>query len=184
MFNTTGNKNIQVNIAQTGRDTSARNGMGYYRITDSVSMQSLFNDSAAFGGLKKPANLMLSSGKVFPFVITGSFQVAFWLKSGTDLYPQNDTLRTSFRVVFNNMQALTRSDVRLFPNPGNAGFRIQTRFFASHCDVLDISGKLLKQEKVSNGMVNMQDLPAGTYLVRVFTDKGNAIFRWVKSTAP
>jgi hypothetical protein len=180
MFNTTGNKNIQVNIAQTGRDTSTRNGTGYYRITDSVTLLALFNDSAAFGGLRLPAPLLLSSGKVFPFIMTGSFNVAFWLKSGTDLFPENDTLRTSFRVVFNNLQSLTQTDVRLFPNPGSAGFRISTRANASHCQVLDISGKVLQQTKVENNFVNTENLSAGTYFIRIYTDRGIASFRWIK----
>jgi hypothetical protein len=69
----------------------------------------------------------------------------------------------------------------LFPNPGNAGFRIQSRFFASHCQVLDLSGKVLQETEVKNGFVSMQQLPAGTYIVRIITDGGTAVYRWVKA---
>lgn len=56
---------------------------------------------------------------------------------------------------------------RLYPNPTQATLRIQTNQQIDSVEVLDISGRsLLKQQQHSNG-IDISEIPAGNYIVRI-----------------
>lgn len=74
----------------------------------------------------------------------------------------------------------------LFPNPGNGLFRIKENALLSipfHAVVSDLKGNQLQSVRFADGhnlRLDMRHLPAGIYLVRLFTPAGNYMMKYVK----
>ncbi|RYD51873.1 MAG: T9SS type A sorting domain-containing protein [Sphingobacteriales bacterium] len=83
-------------------------------------------------------------------------------KGGLVSYSQVLTLQSRC----NNSPA---TDLRLYPNPSTASFAILGLTEASTVDIMDATGRLLRQEKgiVASQQIDIESLPAGSYLIRI-----------------
>lgn len=63
----------------------------------------------------------------------------------------------------------------VFPNPFNAELKIRSRHEApSNIEILDVTGKVVfRRNNIQSGLyetsINMQDLPAGVYMIKSYT---------------
>lgn len=182
VVNTSGSRPLAVRIAQLGEDTgSVAAGYGAFEIRDSVAGNLLFADTGYYGGLKRPVSQLLSGSRNYPFAIAGVFKAAFHLRGGTDLFPENDSISTSFRVIFNGLKPLAESRVRLYPNPGAGEFILSADIPVQSVRVTDVRGREAAVQPSGEGRYLIGSLPPGIYMLRVQTAEGVITLPWVRS---
>lgn len=179
LLNTTGNAKLRAKLVQVGEDTTAYNGKAIFRVLDSSSGTAIFKDTGIFTGLRKGTALSATSSKVFPFVIAGSFRADAVLERFTDLFPENDTLRTHFRIVYNAVSSLPNIEFMLYPNPGNDRLMVSTKEPIESMVLRDLSGKLIQSE-LGAGPYSTHTLSPGIYTVELQFAAGKAKAVWVK----
>lgn len=83
-----------------------------------------------------------------------------------------------------SLAEIDASPFNAYPNPAKDALHIScnTDVQQLDCEVLDFSGKVLLNQKLQNTSesVNIQSLPKGFYLLRVNTNKGEAIIKFEK----
>jgi hypothetical protein len=179
LLNTSGNAKLRATLKQVGVDTSAYNGRAIFRVLDSISGVALFTDTGSYSGLRKGATVSATSTKMFPFIIAGAFKAEAVLERFTDLFPENDTLRTHFRVVYNAVSSLPNMEFILYPNPGNERLMVSTNQPIESMVLRDLSGKLLQAHSGSGPYVT-EILAPGMYIVELQFAAGKAKAVWVK----
>ncbi|MFN4915349.1 MAG: T9SS type A sorting domain-containing protein [Sphingomonadales bacterium] len=179
LFNTTGNARLKAKLVQAGEDTTAYSGKAIFRVLDSSSGTAIFTDTGVFINLRKGTILTASSARVFPFVIAGSFRADAVLERFTDLFPENDTLRSHFRVVYNAVSTNPQIEFVMFPNPGNDRLMVSAKEPVKTMVLRDLSGKTIKME-TGSGPYTMGSLAAGIYIVELQFASGKAKAVWVK----
>jgi PKD repeat protein len=93
-----------------------------------------------------------------------------FLTSTSRLYVQNST---------NNIQTTELSSIQLYPNPTNSSLSILGINTDFSYKILDIQGKLLKQG-ANDKQIDIENLPAGTYVIGISTDNEVKQLRFVK----
>ena len=81
--------------------------------------------------------------------------------------PESSTLNT---VINNYTQNLT-----VYPNPTSNYLKIhwnQNENIANSATIYDVSGKKIKEEKITNNTVSVQNLQKGTYIIEIKNEKG------------
>lgn len=64
------------------------------------------------------------------------------------------------------------NDIRLYPNPAFNQIFIDGINTSTKAEIMDITGRILKSELISNHTVNIEELPKGTYFIKLnFGDK-------------
>lgn len=86
---------------------------------------------------------------------------------------QNTTGNILVTDVPSNEKMLIEQTVTVFPNPTIDIINLQSEIDMQEVYLIDISGKLMVSEQVKNKthQLNMSDLPAGIYFLRIKTDK-------------
>ena len=179
LLNTSGNAKLKASLIQTGEDTAAYNGKAIFRVLDSSSGFVLFTDTGNFTTLPKGMLVTVASNKMFPFVIAGAFKADAVLERFTDLFPENDTLRTHFRVVYNAVSTLPDAEFVLYPNPGNDRLMVAAKQPVQSMILRDLSGKIVKTE-IGAGPYNTNSVAPGIYIVELQFAAGSAKAVWVK----
>jgi hypothetical protein len=179
LLNTTGNAKLKASLKQIGEDTTAYNGKAIFRVLDSSSGTVIFADTGAFANLRKGTAISVTSSKVFPFIIAGSFRADAVLERFTDLFPENDTLKTHFRVVYNAVSTLPDAEFVLYPNPGNDRLMISAKQPVQSLTLRDLSGKSVKTD-MGAGPYDTHGVAPGIYIVELQFTVGNAKAVWVK----
>jgi CubicO group peptidase (beta-lactamase class C family) len=76
------------------------------------------------------------------------------------------------------------SSFSIYPNPGSGMLQIEltNNGIADRVEILSIEGKMVREFLNVNSKLSVptEDLPRGVYLVRVFTESGWSVSRWVK----
>jgi hypothetical protein len=96
------------------------------------------------------------------------------LGSGTsNYYSQNDPLANSinFATLSVPSQVLDDTSISVYPNPASEILNISTKYNIQNVEIFDILGKTVIRSENSE-QINVSNLQAGIYLVKVFTDKG------------
>ena len=70
--------------------------------------------------------------------------------------------------------------IKLFPNPVSDNLYIQSEYKIELIRIYDLAGKMVKQVKQPGEAVNLSDLAAGYYLLKVTTEQGEAMHKFVK----
>jgi len=179
LLNTSGNAKLKALLIQAGEDTTAYNGKAIFRLLDSSSGVVLFTDTGNFTNLRKGTPLSATSGKMFPFIIAGAFKADAVLERFTDLFPENDTLKTHFRVVYNAISSLPSIEFMLYPNPGNDRLMVSTKQALRGIVIRDLSGKWLETQNGS-GPYATDRLAPGMYIVELQFAAGKAKAVWIK----
>ncbi len=179
LMNTSGNAKLKAALKQVGEDTAAYSGKTIFRVLDSISGVALFTDTSSYTGLRKGTTLSATSAKMFPFVIAGAFKADAVLERFTDLFPENDTLITNFRVVYNAVSSLPNMEFLLYPNPGNDRLMVSTNQPIESMVLRDLSGKTL-QAYNGSGPYSTGSLAPGMYIVELQFAAGRAKAVWVK----
>jgi PKD repeat protein len=93
-----------------------------------------------------------------------------FLTSTSRLYVQNST---------NNIQTTELSSIQLYPNPTNSSLSISGINSDFSYKISDLQGKLLKQG-ANDKQIEIENLPAGTYVIGISTESEVKQLRFVK----
>lgn len=76
---------------------------------------------------------------------------------------------------------ITVNEFLLYPNPAKDLVKIKGNISVlNHVAIYDIKGELIKYQEVTTQMINIRDLVAGVYFIRLLGDDGSKIIRLVK----
>lgn len=96
--------------------------------------------------------------------------------SGLDANPLNNLSCESFFIVDTDEQLPAETELRIFPNPTTDEVNIQSEgLWMERIEIYDLSGKLLREQVVrqyDQATINVDQLPKGLHLLRIYTDKG------------
>ncbi len=107
----------------------------------------------------------------------GDHSVSIYLKGSTVSAPQTYDFLNNLAVDENESTSLV-----VYPNPAKDRLTIESEEVIRQCEIYDLTGELIFT--YSNGAnkaeISVEFLPAGTYLVRLVTDKFAAMRKFVK----
>jgi len=109
------------------------------------------------------------------FTATANGQYAVIVSNGT-------CTDTSACITLNNIgvQEAHLPFVNLYPNPTNGMLHIQSAQLWKKVEVLDVMGRLVHAQNHATPAIDLNKLPAGMYVVKVYFDEGIAVQRVVK----
>jgi len=92
-----------------------------------------------------------------------------------DGYPYLANYVTGISNIYSKLQ------FSIYPNPSSQFIKINTELNISNIQIVDITGKSVKQvTNFDNGKIDISALNTGVYLLKVTTDKGTGVARFVK----
>ena len=87
---------------------------------------------------------------------------------------------SSFNAVLSvNDNKITKNDFILYPNPTYGTIQIESKNRISEAGIFDMKGTLVSFQTVSNQQIEMGDLAAGNYIVKMITEDRQTIFKQV-----
>ena len=181
LVNTFGNAYLRASLKQIGEDTTPFSGKAVFRVLDSISGTSLFVDTGSYSAIVPGAGGIASSSRLFPFIIAGAFRIEATLERYTDLFPENDTLKGNFRVVYNAVSNIPNLRFAVYPNPGMGSMRISASEPVLSATITDLAGKQAFPVRIDNNSYNTSGLAPGMYLINLKFARGNASTVWVKT---
>lgn len=75
---------------------------------------------------------------------------------------------------------LSNTEVNIYPNPTSKELFVKTKLNINEIFITDISGKIIKSTKSNFNVINVEDLNAGIYYLKILTDKQSVIKKFVK----
>ena len=181
VVNTSGSRPFRISLKQQGRDMTASAGSVLFEMRDSFMKNLLFADTGDFTGVTATADSVAVGRKPYHFSIAGTYTVKAWLAAGSDLFPDNDTIASSYSVVFNSLARIGTSLVRIYPNPGRDELFIQSDLPVSRAEFYDAAGRLVYTTVNPGDKLSTSALLPGMYLVRVHTAAGSASLNWIRT---
>jgi len=84
----------------------------------------------------------------------------------------------------NISECITNSElnIKVYPNPTNSilYFSSKENLQNMNITICDISGRIIKNEQVTNNQINVSNIATGIYTVKIETDKGTKITKFIK----
>ncbi len=123
----------------------------------------------------------LMSGAGLP--VGGTFNGIWTVRATANGFTRyaNDTFAINLtRGVINSIQKVSSFDGKVYPNPSNGIFKIESNEEINSIQVLDITGRVIKQFAFSNNKnieLNISDLNKGTYIIFVGNETNVKYFR-------
>lgn len=71
-------------------------------------------------------------------------------------------------------------DFNIYPNPTTNQLKIEGNLVVDTFKIIDLSGRTLKQEKLQNNAINVEELNTGTYIIELNSKGSNATKRFIK----
>lgn len=120
--------------------------------------------------------------------LNGIGDLSCFYKNNIQIY-ESDTLPngqcdTTKLPVLNSINKITQQNFKIYPNPGNDYFIIETKSKIHKITIYDINGKAVNEKQIaaSNNFekINSEAIPAGFYFVEIATEYQPIRKKWVK----
>ena len=85
--------------------------------------------------------------------------------------------------VTNTVVAISEVDkntIKLYPNPANDCLNITSEYAIEHITIYDLTGRVVKQIDQTTTRIDLNNISSGFYLLKVTTEQGNAMYKFVK----
>lgn len=124
----------------------------------------------------------------YKYTFTGvtSVNVIFRNEAGNSQSPDLTGIATdkwydgSFNAVLVvNENEIAKTDFTLYPNPTYGTVNIQSNDKISEAGIFDIKGTLVSFQSIQNQQIEMSDLSAGTYIIKMITEGRKTIYKQV-----
>ena len=79
-----------------------------------------------------------------------------------------------------SISEVDNTTIKLFPNPVSDNLYITSEYTVEQITIYDLTGKMVKQVNQPGTSVNLSDLSAGYYMLKVTTEQGDAMHKFVK----
>ncbi len=100
------------------------------------------------------------------------------------LLPRMNSDMVNVRQSGTNVSTSFNQAFTLYPNPAHSKLNVQlTDNPIAKAYILDITGKVLFSQSITNslGVFNVENLPSGVYFVKVETQGGTSVAKWIKN---
>ncbi len=149
---------------------SAGDGFNYY-----ITSYSGENDPSNMAVLLQPSafpkGMLLSSDGEFYGTPKqdGQWNLIFGVQDARNIIKQK-TL--NFTVEPSNSILQTGNEIKIYPNPANSNFVVNSSEKIDKIEVVNLQGKICKTSKIvnQNKKIDVSTLPSGVYIVKIFTD--------------
>ena len=167
--------------------TISFNGRDYkFAALSGTSMSSPF--TAGVVALILQANPYLSAQQVKQILIESARSDEFTVASGVERFGYGKVdayhaVMLALQMVGIEQFSTTETKISLFPNPSPGALYVTTQADQSlPVQIFDMFGKLLIQDKVNPGVTTfqLQEIPAGCYIVKIQEKSKMTTFKWVK----
>jgi len=111
-------------------------------------------------------------------VVEGKNTFNYKVTSESGVYSKDYVLEVTLKKTA--VSEVDNATIKLFPNPVSDNLYIQSEYKIEFIQIYDITGKMVKQVKQPGEAVNLSDLAAGYYLLKVTTEQGEAMYKFVK----
>ncbi|MDR0873533.1 MAG: T9SS type A sorting domain-containing protein [Prevotellaceae bacterium] len=148
------------------------------------------------GGIIAPeGNVTLNAGSNKTFVITpdNGYQIRLVMvdeipnaQAKADGYytftniADNHSIAVLFETSTSGIDDVVAGQLKIFPNPVKDEIFIKSDLQIQKVEIYSLTGVLLLSENNFNEKLSVSALPAGVYLLKVYTDKGMAVSKIVK----
>ena len=82
--------------------------------------------------------------------------------------------------VYTAISEIDNNTITLLPNPVTDYLYINSEFPIEYITIYDLTGKMMKQIRQTTTVIDLKDLSTGVYLMRITTDQGEAVHKFVK----
>ena len=165
-------------------------GTGYYLLTDAAYNQTLLNQNSP--RLQRENN---ATAVVYPYAINGLVSITSnqygnqyyfyfydWKVEETPTYCSSDAHAVS--VTVDNSTGIDQSEltasVSVNPNPADMFLNISTSMKNSRVSLMDATGRIVKEQNIDQqGILAVNEFPAGIYLLRVASAASSKVIRVV-----
>ncbi len=129
-------------------------------------------------GLSFDATTGIISGTPTAISAATNYTVTAYNSSGSSTATVNISVGT-----LNNNNVTMQNSLKLFPNPASNSITIESSNLRNaDLQVLDMMGRILLHKKLDNTtVIDISNLPAATYLFKIYSDEGTAISKVVKN---
>lgn len=87
----------------------------------------------------------------------------------------SDISTTTLSVGINNIES--SNNITLYPNPTSSVLNFETTYDIKKIQIINMMGAVLKDEEINSKSVNVADLVAGNYVIKMTDDKNNLIIK-------
>jgi uncharacterized delta-60 repeat protein len=105
----------------------------------------------------------------------------------TGVYSSGTVSRRNMLVRFKDAYVLSRFDAELndkivlYPNPTKTSIRINTNTAIAKIIIHTLSGQIVKEITNPNHTINVDFLSSGTYIIKVITEQGSLVSKFIKA---
>ncbi len=118
-----------------------------------------------------------AEGPVWTAEVSGEYQVSTVDANGCSALSEPVT------VIVSSLHDQASAPLHLYPNPASEKVYLSDRIPAGRIELYDINGRMVLQQQlipVHNAAIDISELPAGVYSVRLITDEKGAVVKLVK----
>ena len=155
--------NYTIDVKANPTEGGTVTGGGSYEENEPCTVSAIANNGYIFKNWTENGTAV-SDAEVYSFTVTG-----------------NRTLVANFQYM-EGLDENTKDDFVLYPNPVCDKLTIEAAEAINHVEVFNIAGAMVFSQKSCSDKVeiNMTDLPAGTYVIRMTTQNATEVRRFVK----
>ncbi len=104
-----------------------------------------------------------------------------WFQSVSNAYPEGFICLFDLADSPLEVDELSETNTSVYPNPFTETIRVSGRFSeATHIELYDLQGRLISRERSENGVLNLEYLEVGTYVLKVASKSSTKTFKIVK----
>jgi len=100
-----------------------------------------------------------------------------------DWNESNNTFTQAIHITFetaNGLNEISENKMEIFPNPSSDNLNLEGISSDADISVFDISGKLMPFEKISQNLINISQLKAGIYNIRIINNNQIITKKFIK----
>jgi len=95
---------------------------------------------------------------------------------------KDTTFIANFTAVDAGVESISAENIKIFPNPATSELKIENvELKIKNIEITDISGKTFYYSQFSTTTINVSNLQQGIYLLKMSTDKGTIVEKFIKN---
>lgn len=102
--------------------------------------------------------------------------------SALNEFGESDKVEACAKTLYDAVNEVENNVFKIYPNPVETHLVIETDIYMEEISVFTLTGVLVAQQMIGDGqqMIDVSELSSGTYLVKLRTDKGDIVKRFIK----
>lgn len=172
-----------------GSMTASQSESPYYNfISDFANYQGLTGNIQQYNYNNPTIDNIIISNELFDNYVQGSAVMEIEAANAIPNFDGTTSnnhrpVSASFSFGFSGTDAVnytTKQNLTIYPNPVKTDIQITYEGTIDRVEVYAVTGQLMLTNNTSNTLINVQELASGSYFIRIFTDNGVQVEKFVK----